>query len=109
MLDSLVVRLLQGVSMDKPGGQAAGDDADTEAQIRQRELRQQRDRALAGFAEISPDSDGTIEVGIDQGARVKTVRGQWMFGLALRALFRTREVGVGKLFAVLLHGTGEWV
>ncbi len=97
------------MAVENPGDETEGDDGDTEAQIRQRELRKKRDRAFAGFAEIPANADGAIEVGIDEGTRVKAVRGQWMFSLALRALIRTREVGVGKLFAVLLHGTGEWV
>lgn len=78
------------------------------ATVRAAELRQERGRAFAGFAQIPADADGTIEAGIDEGARVEAVRGERMFGLALQALFRTDEIGVVELLEVLVHGTCEW-
>ena len=37
------------------------------------------------------------------------VTGQWMFGLALRAVVRAVSIRIGDLFAVALDGAGEWV
>ena len=41
--------------------------------------------------------------------RVEAMRGEWVFGLALRTVAGAITIGVGDLFGILLHGAGEWV
>ena len=56
------------------------------AQVGQGELGQQRDGALAGVAQVAAHADDAVEGGVDERAGVEAVRGQGMFGLALRAV-----------------------
>ena len=42
-------------------------------------------------------------------ARVEAMRGEWMFGLALRTVAGAITIGVSQLLDILLHRAGEWV
>ena len=57
---------------------------------------------MADLAQIPADADGSIEVGIDDGAPVAAVCCQLLFGLALRALRWTPAVHVVQLLKVLM-------
>ncbi len=88
-----------------------GDHGDGGTQVWQGEGGQQRDGAAAGGAEVAADADESIEVGVDDRARVEAVGFQRVFGLALRAVRGSIVVGagLGGFGEVALHGAGEWV
>ena len=79
------------------------------AQVGQGELGQQRDGAPAGLAQVAAHADDAVEGGVDERAGVEAVRGEWMFGLALRAVAGAIAIGVSQLLGILLHRAGEWV
>jgi len=91
------------------GQQPPGDDGEAGAEVGQCELRQQRGGAAADFAQIAPHADGSVKSGVDDGAAVKAMRGEWSCGLALRAVGGAVLVGIFELGEVLLHGAAEWV
>ena len=72
-------------------------------------MGQQGNRTLAGFAQITPDAERAIEIGVGQGAGVEPMRSEAAFGLALRAVARAVQVRVLELIEILLRGTSEWV
>ena len=47
--------------------------------------------------------------GTDDRAGIEAVSGEWLFGLALRAVGGAMMIGAGELFEVLLHRAGEWI
>ena len=63
----------------------------------------------ASVAQIAAHADAAVESGIGDGARVKAVGDERWFRLALWAMRGAKLAGVGELFEVLLHRTGEWV
>ena len=116
VLTSLIGRLLrqsliESLVVNEASDLKQGDHRDAESQVRQGELRQKRDCALAEFAKITPDADGAVEIGVnvDERSFVEAMRRQRLLGLALRALVWPGQVCVGELLVILLHGTGEWV
>ena len=85
------------------------DHGNAGAQIGQGEFRQQRNGSAAGLAEIAADTDGAVEIGVDDGAGVEAVRGQRIVGLALRTGGRAMPVRVGELIEILQRRSGERV
>src|SRR3989304_3010564 len=59
--------------------------------------------------QVAGHADAAVEGRVDEGARVEAMRGEWMFGMALRAVARAMRIGVSKLLGVLLDRAGEWV
>src|SRR5207244_9775767 len=78
-----------------------------EAEPGQSELRQQRDRALTGSAQVAAHANHTIKDGIHKHAAIETVAGQRLFSPALRAVVRAIAAGVGDIIGVLFGGAGE--
>ena len=75
----------------------------------QNELGQQGDSAPAGLAQVAAHADDAVEGGVDERARVEAMRGEWMFGLALRAVVRAVTIGVSQLLGILLYRAGKRV
>ena len=89
--------------------QPPGDDRKAGPEIGQRELREQRNRAPAGFAQIAPNTDRSVVGRVDDRADIEAVRSEWIWGWALRAVSRARRRQIIQLIEVLLHRTSEWV
>ena len=99
----------ESAAVQQTGDEKQGDHGNTETQEGQGELRQQRNGALAGVAQIAANGDDAVKVHICEGAVVEAVSGQRRLGLALRTVVRPITVGVGNLFEVLLDGTRKRV
>ena len=95
--------------MQQTGDEKQGDHGNTETEIGQGKLRQQRNGALAGVAQVTAHADGAVKLHIHEGAAVEAVGGQGMLSLTLRTVVGPIAVGVGDLFGVLLDGAGEGV
>ena len=65
----------------------------------------------ASGAEVSPDTDDSVQARVDDGAPVEAVGFELVLGLTLRATSRTVLVraGGGEFSEVVLHGAREWV
>ena len=74
-----------------------------------RKLRQQRNRALTGPAQIAAHTDRAVKPRIHQRAAVEAMCDQRPCAPALRAVVRPITIRVGNLFGVLLDGPGEGV
>jgi hypothetical protein len=73
------------------------------------ELGQQRHRALATAAEVSPNADRAVKRDIHQRARVEAVGPQRMMGFTLRTVIRPVTIGIGKLFRKALDRASKAV
>ena len=71
--------------MEQSRDEEQGNHGDAGTQVRQGEIRQQRDGAAASGAEVAADADESIEGGVYDGARVEAVGFERVFGMALRA------------------------
>ena len=100
---------LQSAAIQQTGDEKQRDHENTETEIGQGKLRQQRNGALAGVAQVTAHADDAVKRHIHDGAAVEAVGGQRMLGLALRTVVGPITIGVGDLFGVLLDGTGERV
>ena len=85
------------------------DHRQAAAQVGQDELGQQGHGALAGLAQVAAHADEAVEGRVNEGARVEAMRGEWMFGLALRTVAGAVTIGVRQLLVILLHRAGERV
>src|SRR5665213_707798 len=94
---------------DETDHEPPGDEREAGAEVRQCELREQGNGAAAGFTQITAHADRSVKSSVDDGAGVEAVRGEWIFGLTLRAAGGTMLVRIVELGEVLLHRTGEWV
>jgi len=97
------------VAMEQAGHQKQRDHGEAEPQPRQRELRQQRHRTLTKAAQVAAHPDHAIKGGVHERAAIETVAGQWLFGLALRAMVRAVAVWIGDCLRILLDGASKWV
>ena len=94
---------------EETGHEPPGDEREAGAEVRQCELREQGNGKAAGFTQIAAHADRSVKSGVDDGADVEAVRGEWIFGLTLRAAGGAMLVRTVELGEVLLHRTGEWV
>ena len=94
---------------EQTGDEEQRDHRQTAAQVGQDELGQQGDGALAGLAQVAAHADDAVEGRVDERARVEAMRGEWMFGMALRAVAGAITIGVSQLLGILLHRAGERV
>src|SRR6516225_1479267 len=99
----------EGVAMEQAGPQKQRDHGEAEPQPRQRELRQQRNRTLTQTAQVAAHADHAIKGGVHERAAIETVAGQWLFGLALRAMVRAVAVWIRDRLCILLDRTVEWM
>jgi hypothetical protein len=81
----------------------------TEAEIGQGELWQQRDGALTAAAQIAANAQEAIKVHLHQGSAVEALSAQRPPRLALRAMIGPVTIGIGNRFVILLEGAGERV
>jgi hypothetical protein len=102
-------RLDQGAALQKARHQKQSYDRNTEAEIRQGELRQQRDRAPTGPAQITAHADGPIKAHVHQSAAIKAVAQHLLPSPTLWAMGEAVVVRIGDRFGVLLEGTTERV
>jgi hypothetical protein len=65
----------QSTAEQQSGDQKHRHHRDPEAEIGQRELRQQGNRAFTAMAQIAPHADRTVKLHINQRALIKAVRG----------------------------------
>jgi hypothetical protein len=79
---------------EEPRDEKQRDHRQAAAQVRQNELGQQGDGALAGLAQVTAHADDAVEGDVDERARVEAMRGEWMFGLALRTVAGAVTIGV---------------
>jgi hypothetical protein len=75
----------------------------------QDELGQQRDGALAGLAQIAAHANDAVEGCVDERPRVEAMRGEGLFGMALRTVAGAVAIGVSQALGILLQRPGEWV
>ena len=99
----------EGEAVEQPGDEKQRDHGDAEAEPGQGELRQQRNRAFTGAAQVAAHADDSVEGGIHECAAVESMAGQRVLGLALRAVVRAVSIRIGDFFGVALDGAGEWV
>src|SRR5215469_5551402 len=99
----------EGVAMEQAGPQKQRDHGEAEPQPRQRELRQQRNRTLTQTAQVAAHADHAIKGGVHERAAIETVAGQWLFGLALRAMVQAVAVWIRDRLCILLDRTVEWM
>ncbi len=100
---------LQRLPFEQPRHKKQSDQHDAESQIRQREIRQQRHRAPAAFAQVAPHAGQAVETDVFQRAAIESVGGQRTLSLALRAMAWPVAFGIGEFCIVLLDGAEEWV
>ena len=98
---------LQSTAIEQTRHQKQRDDRNTEAKIGQGELRQQRNRTLAGAAQVAAHADRSVKLRIHQRAAVEAMRSQPMPSQAPRTVVRSVTIWVGNLFGILLDGTRE--
>jgi hypothetical protein len=91
----------------QPRHQKQSYHRNTEAEIRQGELRQQRDRAPTSSAEIVAHTNHAIEGAIHQCAGIKTVADERLLSLALRAMVWAVVVRIGDRSGILLEGANK--
>ena len=60
-------------------------------------------------AQVAAHADDAVEGRVDERARVEAVRGEWMFGEALRTVAGAMAIGVGELLCIFLDRAGERV
>ena len=94
---------------EQTGYEEQRDHHQARPQVGQDELGQQGDGAPAGVAQVAAHANDAVEGSVDERARVEAVRGEWMFGMALRTVAGAVAIGVSQLLGILLHGAGEWV
>ena len=99
----------QGAALQKASDQERGDHTDTEAEIRQGELRQQGNRAPTRPAQIPAHTDYAIPGTLDQRTGIETMTEQRLLGLALRAMVGPVSIGAGDLLLVLRDRAREGV
>jgi len=85
------------------------DHGDAEAQPRQSELGQQRDRALTAAAQVATNADDAVKRKIHKRAAIEAVAAQRLSALALGTMIRPEAIRIGDLFGVPLDRAGEWV
>ena len=107
--DAATAAATRGGALEQARHQKQRDHRDTEAQIRQGKLRQQRNGALTGPAQITAHTDRAVEPRVHQRAAVEAVCGQRLLGLTLRTVVGPVAIGVGDLFGILLDGASEGV
>ena len=78
-------------------------------QVGQDELGQQGDGAPAGVAQVAAHANDAVEGSVDERACVEAMRGEWLFGLALRTVAGAVAIGVSQALGILLQRPGEWV
>ena len=69
-------RGFESAAVQQTGDEKQGDHGNTEAQKGQGELRQQRNGALAGVAQITANADVAVKLHIHERAAVEAVSGQ---------------------------------
>ena len=94
---------------EESGDEEHRDHRQTAAQVGQDELGQQGDGALAGLAQVAAHADDAVEGCVDERAGVEAMCGEWMLGVALRAVARAVTIGISQLLGILLHRAGERV
>jgi hypothetical protein len=75
----------------------------------QGEIRQQRNGALAGPAQITAHPDGSVKLRIHQRAAVEAMRRQRVPRLTLWTVVGPVAIGAGDLYGILLDGACEGV
>src|SRR5689334_11415281 len=99
------------VSMAPRAGEPpkTGRSPHPEAEVRQRKLRQQRYRALAGPAQIVAHPDGAVKTRLHERPAVEAVSDERLPRRTVREMVEPIKVRAGDLLGVLLGGTGEGV
>ena len=100
---------LQGLPAEQTGDEEQRDYRQAAAQVGQGELGQQGHGTLTGLTQVAAHVDDAVEGGVDEGARVEAMRGERLFGVALRTVVGAIAIGVSQLLDVLLHRAGESV
>ena len=75
----------------------------------QGKLRQQRNRALATAAEVSPNADRPIERDVNQRTPIEAVCRKRVMGCTLRTVIRPVTIRIGKLFRIALDRASKAV
>ena len=86
----------QGAAFQQPRHQKQSYHGNTEAEIGQGELRQQRDRAPTGAAQIPAHADGPIKAHIHQSAAIKAVAKHLLQSPTMRAMVGAAVVRIGE-------------
>ena len=98
---------LQSTAIQQTGDEKQRDHENTETEIGQGKLRQQRNGAFAAVAQITAHANETVKLHIGYGAGVEAVGGQRTLGRTLRTVVGPMTIGAGDFFGILLNGTGE--
>src|SRR5271155_2856897 len=91
------------------GSEEQRDHGDAESQPRKDEIGQKRNRAFTETAQITANTNDSVEGGIHKCAAVEAMTGQRVFSPALRAVVRTVAIRIGDLVEVTLDGDGAWM
>jgi len=94
---------------EQTGDEEPCDHHQAGTQVGQHEVGQQGHGALAGLAQVAAHADDAVEGRVDERARIEAMRGEWMFGMALRTVAGAITIGVSQLLGILLHRASEWV
>ncbi|HEX8811189.1 MAG TPA: hypothetical protein VF742_04275 [Terracidiphilus sp.] len=99
----------QSAPVEQARHQEQTDHWDSEAQVGQDELWQQRNGTSTEKTQITTHADGAVVLYIYQAAAIKAMRSQRIWRVAERTTVRTMTIRLRKILLILLDGAAERV